>query len=307
MNREKVFVNDHLGDAARKILADFDVIELTADAKSLGECVAAIVWPFRLGGDTLRKMKSLKVVQTLSAGVDTLNFAAIPKGVAIFSNAGAYTEAVAEHAWGLALGAAKGLGVRNARVTPRLLRNGTLLVLGCGAIGSEVARLARVSLYMRTVGISRSFKSPEFFDERHQLAELPDVIGGGDVVVNTLPLTLETRSLLGYEVLRRAKQTVVITNVGRGMTVDEQAMLRLLRERPETRYATDVYWTREGREVFETTLWELPNFCGTQHVAGLAGGEEYLARVQAAAAENLARFLKDGRASNRVDLSEYVV
>lgn len=60
-----------------------------------------------------------------------------------------------------------------------------------------------------------------------------------------------------YDLLQRTKETVVIVNVERGETVDEDSVLRILQERPETRYATDVFWEKEGREVFDATLWSL--------------------------------------------------
>ena len=70
----------------------------------------------------LVKMSSLKMVQTLSAGVDTLDFRSLPPGTTVFSNAGAFTASVAEHAWGLLLGVAKGTHLRNVKTTPRRLR-----------------------------------------------------------------------------------------------------------------------------------------------------------------------------------------
>jgi D-3-phosphoglycerate dehydrogenase len=304
--RDKIFVNDTLGAEARRILADFDVYENEADAETLSRCVAALVWPFRMPAEKLVKMTRLRAVQTMSAGVDTLRFASIPAKVAIFSNAGAYAETVGEHAWSLALGAAKGNFLRNIKVVPRVLRDGTLLVLGCGAIGCEVARLARVSLSMRTVGVSRSFTVPGLFDATHSLSQLPDVVGLADLIVITLPLTVTTRALVNYDLLRRTKEAVVIVNVGRGDVVEENSMLRILRERPETRYATDVFPEKEGREVFDTTLWTLPNFSGTLHTAGSSGGREAIERVQARAAENLRSFLTRGEAANRVDVAEYV-
>jgi phosphoglycerate dehydrogenase-like enzyme len=54
-------------------------------------------------------MTSLRMIQALSAGIDGLDFASVPSGVEVFSNAGAYTDSAAEHAWGLALGVAKGV------------------------------------------------------------------------------------------------------------------------------------------------------------------------------------------------------
>jgi D-3-phosphoglycerate dehydrogenase / 2-oxoglutarate reductase len=301
--RVALLVTDPLPAEARDLLSNFELFESSADDAALERCEGLVCFPGRVKGETLRKMKRLKMVQTLSAGVDGLDFGALPPDAQVFSNAGSFTESVGEHAWGLLLGVAKGVHLRNLRTTPRVLRGKTLLVIGCGAIGSEVARLSK-SLSMRTVGVSRSFKSPELFAETHPVSDLSSVIGGADAMVVTLPLTNNTRGLLGYELLSRARDAVMVVNVGRGETVDEQGLMRWLKERPESRFATDVYWKVDGREQFSTPAWDLPNFAGSLHNSGVPLGED-LAKVKVAAAMNVKRYFGTGEAANRVDLSEY--
>ncbi len=186
------------------------------------------------------------------------------------------------------------------------LRSKTLLVLGCGAIGAEVARLARESLGMATIGVSRSFRSRELFDERHPAADLGAVVGRADLIVDCLPLTVATRSLIDSGILSKAKEDAILVNVGRGETVDEGSLMKWLRERPESRYATDVFWKREGKEVFDSPVWDLPNFGGTIHTAA-AQDPEALRRAHLMAAENVKRFLETGAASNEVDMKDYLV
>ncbi len=303
MQRTAIFVTDKLPKEARILLSDYDVFELEADDETLAGCQVLMAWPSRARKDLFAKMKSLRMVQTLSAGVDQPDFSSVPEGVAVFSNAGAYTESVAEHAWGLLLGVAKGLHSRKQRVVPRELRSKTLLVIGCGAIGSEVARISH-SLQMRTIGVSRSLRSPELFDEKHPLTELDSVIGAADAVAIALPLTGSTRRVIGYHTLMKSKEYVCMVNVGRGETVQEGALIRWLRERPESRYATDVFWKKDGKETFDTVAWELPNFAGTLHISGLPLGDK-LVRPMEEAAQNVRRFIETGDASNRFDLSEY--
>jgi len=249
-------------------------------------------------------MKSLKMVQTFSAGVEIFDFRSLPTGIQVFSNAGAYTDTVAEHAWGMLLGVAKGIHIRNKKTIPRSLRNKTLLVVGCGAIGSEIARLSK-SLNMKTVGVSRSFKFPRLFDERRPLSALPDLIGAADAIVVTLPLTKVTRGVMDYALLQRAKEAVILVNVGRGEIIKEAGLLKWLKERPESRFATDVYWFKNGNESFSTRAWQFPNFAGTLHVSGIPLGED-LSNAKVAAALNVKRFFEGGSVVNRVDVSEYI-
>jgi D-3-phosphoglycerate dehydrogenase / 2-oxoglutarate reductase len=300
--RVGIFVNDSLPKEARAELSEYDVFEVEAADSVLSECQVLIGWPGR-ANKVLKKMPNLRILQTFTAGVDSLDFEALPPGVVVFSNAGAYSKTVGEHAWGLLLGAAKGLHTHRERSVPRSLRGKTLLVIGCGGIGSEVARLSR-SLEMRTVGVSRSFKSPEAFDDKRPLAELPEAVGSADAIAISVPLTSQTRGLISYDLLARTKDSVVIVNVGRGETVDEAGLMRWLKERPESRYTTDVFWTRDGRESFDTPAWNFPNFSGTLHISGDPLGDDQV-EPKIRAARNVKRFLSTGSAENRVDLGEY--
>lgn len=296
-------MTDSLPAEARELLSNFEVFESTADDGALSRCQALVCWPSRAKAETLKKMKSLKMVQTMSAGVDGLDFRSLPPDVQVFSNAGAFTGTVSEHAWGMLLGLAKGIHLRNQKTTPRSLRGKTLLVVGCGSIGSEVARLSK-SIEMKTIGVSRSFKSPEFFDEMHPLSALGEAVAKADAIVITLPLTVNTRGIMGPDVLTKAKEAALVVNVGRGETVQEGGLLRWLKERPESRFATDVYWKRDGKESFATGAWDLPNFAGTLHNSGVPLGED-LVGVKVAAAWNVRRYFESGDALNRVDAGEY--
>jgi len=304
MAAPKVFVTDWLPEEARKVLSGFEVHEKEADDGLLAECQALICWPSRAKRELLQKMDGLRMVQTMSAGVDGLDFRSLPPGVQVFSNAGAFSDTVAEHAWGLLLGIAKGVHLRNVRSVPRALRGKTLLVVGAGGIGTEVARLSK-SLGMRTIGTSRSFKAPGFFDETHPISSLGDVLATVDAVVITLPLTKATRGIINYELLLKAKENVIVVNVGRGETIDEGGLLKWLRERPESRFATDVFWKDGGKEVFTTKAWDLPNFAGTLHNSGTPIGDD-LKGPKVAAALNVRCFFESGEALNRVEIGEYL-
>ena len=302
--RRAVFVTEQLPPAARDVLKGYDLFEGEADDASLARCEALICWPHRVKPELIRKMTGLKMIQAMSAGVDSFDFASLPPGAAVYSNAGAFTEPVGEHAWGILLGVAKGVHLRNQRSTPRKLRGKTLLVVGAGAIGSEVARLSK-SLRMRTVGVSRSFRDPGAFDERAPLSSLPEKLGEADAVVMALPLTRETRGLMTYDLLSRTKESVILVNVGRGESIQEEGLLRWLKERPESRFATDVFWDRGGRESFDTPAWGFPNFAGTLHVSGVPLGDD-LTSVRVAAATNVKGFFETGKAANRADPAEYL-
>ena len=302
--RVAVYATDTLPPQAMEALEGFEVMVGQADDASLARCQALICWPHSVPAGLLGKMKGLRMIQAMSAGVDGLDFSSLPAGVQLFSNAGAFTQSVAEHAWGLLLGVAKGVHIREQRSTPRRLRGKTLVVVGAGSIGSEVARLGR-SIGMKTVGVSRSFRSPDAFDEKAPMSSLAQKVREADAIVMALPLTKGTRGVVSYDLLMSTKESVIVVNVGRGESVNEDGLLRWLRARPESRFATDVFWVKGGRESFDTAPWDLPNFAGTLHISAAPLGED-LSGMKEAAAANVRRFFETGTARNLVDPTEYL-
>jgi lactate dehydrogenase-like 2-hydroxyacid dehydrogenase len=265
-----------------------------------------LTWPSRVNKELISKMPKLKVIQTFSAGVDDLDFSVIPPHVKVFSNAGAYSLSVAEHTWALILALAKGVGTRKRTIVYEITNN-VLLILGAGGIGSEVARIGKTAFRNYVIGISRSFKKPEWFDEKHSMAMLREKIGEADIIVDTLPLNKETRGILNYDLLKNVKQRAIIVNVGRGETVDEEGIYRLLKERPDVRFGTDVFWRKNGREDFyNTKLWELENFIGTLHTAGAYGNDEVMKRAMFIACLNVKKYIDKGVADNEVRREDYV-
>ena len=264
-----------------------------------------MLWPSQIR-TILPKAKSLKVIQCFTAGVDGIPFEILPKDVVVFSNAGAYSVPVAEHAFALIMTLAKGIGKKERIVVPYLLSDKTLLVLGGGGIGSEVARIGKTAFNMYVIGISRSFKKPEFFDEKYDLDKLKDVISRADYIVDALPLNKFTRGILNYDVLSRTKENCVIVNVGRGETIVEDDIYRILKERKGLRFGTDVFWRKDGTEDFNSKLWELENFTGTPHTAGAYGNEAVKIHAITEACKNVYRYITTGKAENKIRIEEYI-
>ncbi len=264
----------------------------------------------------VNSMPNLRVIQTFSAGVDHLPFQAIPSNVRIYSNAGAYSEPVAEHAWALILALAKGLHrptlaardyLSNEFTSPRRIIGSTLLVLGTGGIGREIARIGKEGFRTYNIGVNRSGRQVEYFDEVYRTDELRMVIPRADIIAIALPLNKYTRNLIGAEELRLAKRGAIIVNVGRGDVVREEDLYEVLKERPDIRFGTDVWWVHDGREEIppRTPLTTLPNFLGTPHIAG--GAQRDVAeRAIMRAVENVARYLRGESPLNEVDRSDYV-
>jgi phosphoglycerate dehydrogenase-like enzyme len=177
------------------------------------------------------------------------------------------------------------------------LRGGTLLILGLGAIGTEVARLAR-AFGMRTLGVNRRGRSDSpHVDEVHAPDRLDDLLGRADAVVVTMPLTAETRGMLDERAIARIRPGAILVNVGRGGVVDEAAMIQALRSGRLAGAALDVFATEPLPA--DNPLWDLPNVLISPHTAALSVREDE--RIVELFEENLRRYLRGEDLLNRVD------
>jgi D-3-phosphoglycerate dehydrogenase len=295
-----IISSEKLPEKAKQII---QVKDENITEKDLEEAIALLTWPRKIA-EYINRMPNLKVIQTFSAGVDDVPFSIIPSNVIIFSNAGAYALPVAEHAFGLILSLAKGINKRK-RIESYQLNGKAILILGAGGIGSEIAKIAKKGFNMKTIGVSRSFKNPELFDEKYPLDKLNEIIEKGDIIVDALPLNKETYGILNYENLGKMKDKAILVNVGRGETIVEKDIIRILKERPSIRFGTDVFWRVDGNENFDSELWNMENFAGTLHTAGGYASKEVLENAMIRACENLAKYLREGKADNEVKVIDY--
>jgi len=277
-------------------------------------------WPSFLTPENLSRMSNLRLIQSILAGVNHIPFAQLDKKVVVCSNAGAYSDEVAEYAWALLLSAAKKVvDFHNMVKTEQwalrrtlsgkevtILEERTLGILGYGGIGSAVAQIGkgfRMKIYafsrkpVREKGV-RSFQGDK---------GLLTVLAESDAVIVSLPLTELTNKIINAEKLATMKKDAILVNIARGELVDETALYEQLKANPDFRYATDVWWYREGKESLKSThpFFELPNFIGTPHVSGPSG----LATGKPAkfAVENVTRFLRGLKPRSIVNPAEYLV
>jgi len=299
-------------------LTDFTEDRLNEVLPSI-DCLLVFSWPSQLTSDRLQKVTSLRFIQSILAGVNHIPFASLNKNVIVSSNAGAYSDEVAEYALALLLSAAKRVvelhvSLRDQKWTLKrtldegseitVLREKVLGILGFGGIGSVVGRIAKpfgmqIYAYSRKKSAARGVK---FFTGPGGLSEL---LKKSDGVVLALPLTSQTAKIMNAERLSEMRKDGILVNVARGELVDEKAVYEHLVANPNFRYATDVWWYRENRESLKTDFpfLSLPNFIGTPHVSGPSG----LATGQPVklAVENTIRYLKGLRPRNIVNPEEY--
>lgn len=173
----------------------------------------------------------------------------------------------------------------------------TVLIVGLGQIGAEVARLA-AAFGMRVVGLNRSGGGEwAHVDEVARIDALGQFLPEADAIVISLPLTDETAGLLDAEAIARIKPGAIFVNVGRGGVVDEAALVEALRAEKLAGAALDVF-VHEPLPP-ESPLWGLSNVLLSPHTAGLSLRENE--RIVSLFLENLRRYLHGEGLLNRVD------
>jgi phosphoglycerate dehydrogenase-like enzyme len=185
------------------------------------------------------------------------------------------------------------------RYAPRVLRGKTVGIVGLGHIGAEVARLSK-AFGMRVTATRRSAKKEgkaRNVDLLLPQSRLREMLAGSDFVVLCVPLTPETRHIIGEAELKAMKPNACIINIGRGNLIDEEALIRALDEKRIAGAGLDV--TAVEPLPKESRLWDFDNVILSPHVSG--GMEDYMLRAADLFCENLRRYLEGKKLLNLVD------
>ena len=163
----------------------------------------------------------------------------------------------------------------------------TILVVGLGGIGTEVARRAH-ALGMRVLATRRSSREgPDFVDYVGLADELEELAAEADVVVNATPLTEETTGIFDADFFARMKPTAYFINIGRGRSVVTEDLVAALQAGELAGAGLDV--TDPEPLPAGHPLWKLPNVIITPHVAGSSAEAER--RQGLVVRENLRRYV----------------
>jgi phosphoglycerate dehydrogenase-like enzyme len=214
----------------------------------------------------LPRMQALRVIQTLSAGVDWL-LAILPPGVTLCDAAGTRDAAVAEWVAAVILASTKRLGeLRDSQrkhrwesQRSRELAGSTVLILGYGAIGRAVEQRL-VAFEVELIRVARRARAGV-----HAVEDLRELLPRADVVVVLLPLTPDTTGLLDGDLLARLRPGALLVNAARGPILDTGALLQLLHAE-RIRAALDV--TEPEPLPPDDPLWDAPGGLITPHLAG---------------------------------------
>lgn len=267
--------------------------------------------------DEYKFLKGLQILQTISTGVDYLPFSRIPENVVIACNAGGWAYQIAEHAVAMIMALyrrfipqyinmSNGDFKRNGYML-RNLKGKTLGVIGYGGIGRHTAHLLK-PFDVKVMALNTSGKTDDDVDFVGTLQELDRVLENADILVLAVPLTRNTRGLIGRLELEKMKEDATIINVARAPLVDEKALYDHLKCHPDFLAGIDVWWEEPSWSDSDFHLnypfFNLSNFLGSPHNSNFV--KDAFVDAAVAAAENVRVFLEGGQVRGIIDRDDYV-
>lgn len=249
-----------------------------ATAEQIREAEILVGWNRKLEQEAADS-DNLKWVQSWSAGVDYFpmdRFEA--KGISLTTSGGVHAIPISEHIFAVLLAMTRNLdGNLRSQVRGKWEKgeahNGlygeihgrTLVVVGTGHIGRATARVAK-AFGMTTVGVRHSGRPEEHFDEMYKTDGIEEAFAKGDVIVNILPLTDETRHFFNRDSFAYMKKGAIYITVGRGPSTDTDALIEALDSGYLSGAALDVFEQEPLPE--DHPLWKREDVILTPHVAG---------------------------------------
>lgn len=281
-------VSKNLADRLRERLSDdIEIIKpITGTDDELAELArdVEVIVSTRLSPSVAEAASNLRLLQKTGAGVDDMPFEALKQDTWIANTSGSNPLPLAEGAVALVLSLAKRVVQRNNSFRsgpdgiPGVLLSGkTAGIIGLGSIGREVAKRL-MSFDMKIMGLKRhpdpELKKSMRLDFLGTPHDLKNLLSKSDFVIVTVPLTPETRGMIGEEEIAAMKSSSFIVNVARAAIIQEEPLYRALKEARIAGAALDVWWRPHwwdplwnpaGESPSSYPFWELPNVISTPH------------------------------------------
>lgn len=267
---------------------------------------AEIMVGWNVPREAVQRAPKLRWIHSTAAGVDQLLHPEVLEREIVITSSSGIHQPLVEHVFAMVLALTRRLhiAIRNQvhrrwerrQATGDEVRGKTMGVLGLGHIGAEIAEKAHV-FGMRVIGTKRTPADVPHVDRIYPPDELREVLRASDVVVIALPLTSDTRGLLGEAAFRAMKRTALVVNIGRGPIVQEAALVRALQEGWIGGAGLDVF-EREPLPA-DSPLWGMEHVIITPHVSG--GWPGYMDAAIPLLCDNLRRYLDGAPMRNLVD------
>ena len=288
MNTKILVIDGHAEIYRQRLQAEFPALQfllarspaaLPADA---ADANVLISFAMGLKDEFFRDAENLKWIQCLATGVDHLfRYPSLRPEVLLTSGRGIHgapmRETVVYLMMGVSRGVARLVDDQKAHVWDRrlysLFNGKTAVIAGVGVVGIAIGQLLR-AFGMHVVGVTRTPRPVEGFDEIIPTARLQEAAGRADFLINVLPATADNALLFDAAVFAAMKPTAYYISAGRGQTVDETALIAALRDGKIAGAGLDVFQTEPLPA--DSPFWDLPNVFITPHLGGYTSEYEDL-------------------------------
>lgn len=257
----------------------------------------------------LSQAAHLKWLQLNSSGADAYAAEGALAPEVILTNAtGAYGLAISEHLLAATFFLKKKLGRYYINQKNRewkdegqvtAIAGSRTLVLGLGSIGGDYARKMAL-LGSRVIGIRRTKAAcPDYLEEIGTFEDIDRFLPEADIVAMALPNTPQTYHIMNEERLSGMKRGSILLNVGRGTAIDQEALVKALKNGPLAGASIDV--TDPEPLPADHPLWRCENLLLTPHIAGDYHLQETLDQIVELFIDNLGRYARGKELRNPVD------
>jgi phosphoglycerate dehydrogenase-like enzyme len=232
-----------------------------------------IILSWEIPDELLRRTKQLRWFSSIAAGNEDLVKNPCLSESVILTKSTIYGEMIAEYIFAYLLYYSRDLSKYFEdqkhrvweKIRPSRLYGKMMGIVGLGSVGKEIAKRGK-QFGMSVLGVKRIPGPVENVDQVFGPRDLERMIPLVDYLVVALPLTSETYHLLGEKELSLMKEGALLFNTGRGKTIDEVALTKVLKTR-RIRAVLDVF-EKEPLPA-ESELWSLENVIITPHVSGI--------------------------------------
>ncbi|MGD9803101.1 MAG: D-2-hydroxyacid dehydrogenase [Hyphomicrobiaceae bacterium] len=272
-------------------------------ADQLARC--EVLLAFGMPPGVIGEMKNLKMIQSMTAGVDGwIGRKDLPADLPLSAARGTHLPQMPENILGalfhitkhyhtIAENQAQSKWVRSQSAT---LTGKTLGILGLGAIGAELARKAS-ALDMHVIGTRRTPAPMQHVEKVYAPDETDEVLAQSDFVVLLLPVTPETESMFNRQRLQKMKPSAWLINFGRGALIVDDDLIAAVNAKDIAGAVLDVFRTEPLPS--EHPFWQTPNITVLPHIGG--GHPDRDKWVAALLTENVRRHLGGEPLKEQVD------
>lgn len=300
-------------DLREPLLTDFPQLDFVFDSglsnEELQQADILVTYGEDLTEENIQYATKLKWIFVASAGIEKMPARAImERGILVSNVRGIHKTPMAESMLAHILAIKRALPwmyeqqkksewSKKAKQTE--LRGSTALILGPGAIGSEVGRLLQ-AFGVTTIGCNRSGKEAAYMDSMISFAQLKEALPNADIVISVLPKTPETTHLLKEEHFVAMKSSAIFMNFGRGNLVDEKVLIQAIATEQIGYAVLDVFEVEPLSS--DSPLWSFSNVIVSPHIS--SHSSRYVERSLEIFKPSLIKWLKgDTDLENVMDLS----